>query len=111
MIVLAVTQNVVVPLGGSGRFINMSAFDLVVPLCVLAVWWMRGLHQPPYMILLGLGLAVVLALGRGAVTYLWAESVQPAGLARGTVKMVAVCFLVAALLTLFGARKLREPPA
>ena len=51
LIVLAVTQNVVVPLGGSGRFINMSAFDLVVPLCVLAVWWMRELHQPPYMIL------------------------------------------------------------
>ncbi len=66
------------------------AIPLIVPLCVLAVWWMRGLHQPPYMILLGLGLAAVLALVHGTVTYSWAESVQPAGLARGTVKMVAV---------------------
>ena len=110
-ILLALVPDVVVPLGSSGRFINLSAFDAVVPICLLAVWCVRPLHHPPYKILAGLGVAAVLAVTHSAITFVWAEDIQLAGLARETAKLVAVCLLIAALSMLFRAPELRQPPA
>ena len=67
--VLALIPDIVVPLGSLRRFINLSAFDAAVPICLLAVCSVRPLHDPPYKILAGLGVAAVLAVTHSAITF------------------------------------------
>ncbi len=99
------------PLGDSGRFINLSAFDVAVPACLFAVWVLGGIGRPPLPILSALGAAVILVLCHSAGSLWLNPAVEPLGLARETAKLVAVCALLAMLLTLFTAPTLRVPPA
>lgn len=111
ILVLSIILDYAVPLGGSGRFINLSAFDVAVPLCLVAIWASAGLARPAIPILLALTAAVVLVLCHSAV-FLWLNpAVEPVGLVRETVKIVAFCALLAMLLALFTVPALRAPPA
>ncbi len=110
-LILSIILDVKVPLGDSGRFINLSAFDVVVPACLFAAWALGGIGRPPLPILSALGATALLVLSHSGGS-LWLNSaVEPLGLARETVKLVAVCTLLAMLITLFTAPTLRVPPA
>lgn len=112
-VVLAVSiiLDVKVPLGDSGRLINLSFFDVAVPLCLVVVWASGRIGRPNLPILATLGFAVLLVLCHSGVSLWLNPAVEPIGLARETVKIVAACTLLAMLLVLFTAPALRLPPA
>ena len=111
VLTVSIILDVKVPLGDSGRLINLSAFDVAVPLCLVVMWASGRISRPNLPILSTLGVAVLLVLCHSGVS-LWLDpAVEPVGLARETVKLVAACTLLAMLLTLFTAAALRAPPA
>lgn len=111
VLTVSIILDVKVPLGDSGRQINLSVFDVAVPLCLVVMWASGRIGRPNLPILSTLGVAVLLVLCHSGVT-LWLDSaVEPVGLARETVKLVAAFTLLAMLLTLFTAAELRTPPA
>lgn len=111
ILVLSIILDYAVPLGDSGRIINLSAFDIAVPLCLVAIWASAGLARPALPILSALAAAVLLVLCHSAVSLWLNPAVEPVGLVRETVKVVAFCALLAMLLALFTVPALRAPPA
>jgi len=111
VLAVSIILDVKVALGESGREINLSAFDVAVPLCLIVVWASGGIGRPKLPIVATLGLAALLVLGHSGVSWWLDPAVEPVGLARETVKLVAVCTLLAMLLTLFTAPAMLAPPA
>lgn len=108
---ISIILDVKVPLGQSGRLINLSVFDVAVPLCLVVVWASGRIGRPNLALLSTLGVTVLLVLGHSGLSLWLGPAVEPVGLARETVKVVAACALLAMLLILFTAPALRAPPA
>lgn len=109
LIILSTAVYGIVPLGSSGRSINLSLFDLMVIILLVIVIRDRAVRLDRIVVSLTLG-ALAIVIIHSASFFLWVTPADHMGMARETVKTAAFFLELLILAIVMVAGKIGMPP-